>query len=71
MSLKATMLRTTTIMIFRNAGEHLRNGHRLDQFWPQEQWDLYKYSPTFAAAMWPLTQIPDVVGLSPVWNVTL
>ncbi len=55
-------------VIFRNAGEHLAEGQDLYQFWPQEQWDLYKYSPTFAAAMWPLTQIPDVVGLI-IWNV--
>jgi hypothetical protein len=54
-------------VISLNAYRHLVQGKDLYTWYPEEQWDLYKYSPTFAAAMWPLVQLPDVVGLS-LWN---
>ncbi len=54
-------------VIFKNAATHLADGDDLYAQWPAKQWDLYKYSPTFAMTMWPLAQLPDLVGLS-LWN---
>lgn len=54
-------------VIFKNAATHLADGEDLYAQWPGKQWDLYKYSPTFALAMWPLAQLPDVLGLC-MWN---
>ena len=64
----SAVTRYNNYVIFKNAGEHLANNQDMYQAWPTEQWDLYKYSPTFAAAMWPFTLVPDLVGLC-VWNV--
>jgi hypothetical protein len=55
-------------VIFKNAAVHLTTGKNLYQRWPDEQWDQFKYSPTFAAAMWPTAQLPDWAGLC-LWNV--
>jgi hypothetical protein len=55
-------------VIFQNAATHLSAGEDMYVPWPREQVDLYKYSPTFAVAMWPLAQLPEVVGLC-LWNV--
>src|SRR5262249_34466578 len=46
----------------------LATGENLYQIWPNEHWDQFKYSPTFAAAMWPIAKLPDFVGLC-LWNV--
>jgi hypothetical protein len=54
-------------VIFRTAGRHLATGDNLYDKWIADQWDQFKYSPTFAAAMWPFAQLPDVVGLC-LWN---
>lgn len=54
-------------VIFKNAADHLASGEDLYAQWPDKQWDLYKYSPTFAMAMWPLARLPDIVGLC-LWN---
>lgn len=50
-------------MIFTNAARHLAAGQPLYQYWPAEQFELYKYSPTFAAMMWPLARMPEFLGL--------
>jgi len=55
-------------VIFKNAARHLETGENLYQKWPDEQWDQFKYSPTFAAAMWPMAQLHDLLGLC-LWNV--
>ena len=34
--------------IFERSFEHLKNEQDLYQLYPEEQWDLYKYSPSFA-----------------------
>ena len=55
-------------VIFRDAFTHLRHGQDLYSLYPDEHWDLYKYSPTFAALMAPFAPLPDAVGLV-FWNV--
>lgn len=55
-------------VIFRQSFFHLIQGKNVYMHFPDEQWDLYKYSPTFALAMGLLAYLPDVVGLS-MWNV--
>jgi len=36
--------------------------------YPNEYWDLYKYSPTFALLMAPLALLPTLAGLAG-WNL--
>jgi hypothetical protein len=55
-------------VIFRDAFTHLRRGQDLYTPYPDEHWDLYKYSPTFAALMAPFAPLPDLIGLA-VWDV--
>ena len=55
-------------VIFRDAFTHLRHGQDLYALYPDEHWDLYKYSPTFAALMAPFAPLPDTVGLV-AWDV--
>jgi hypothetical protein len=55
-------------VIFRDAFTHLRRGQDLYARYPDEHWDLYKYSPTFAALMAPFAPLPDAVGLV-AWDV--
>jgi hypothetical protein len=55
-------------VIFRDAFTHLRQGQDLYSLYPDEHWDLYKYSPTFAALMAPFAPLPDAIGLV-AWDV--
>ncbi len=55
-------------VIFRDAFMHLRHGQDLYALYPDEHWDLYKYSPTFAVLMAPFAPLPDAVGLV-LWDV--
>lgn len=55
-------------VIFRNAFAHLAQGLNPYAAYPAEQWDLYKYSPAFAAVMGPFSLLPDAVGLT-LWNL--
>lgn len=54
-------------IIFRQAFFHLIHSLDLYILYPSEQYDLYKYSPTFALAMAPFTLLPDWLSLI-VWN---
>ena len=54
-------------VIFKNSFFHLLAGKNLFVLYPTEQWDLYKYSPTFALVMGIFAYLPDVVGLC-LWN---
>ncbi|HEY1784518.1 MAG TPA: glycosyltransferase family 87 protein [Pirellulales bacterium] len=56
-------------VIFERSGPHLLAGQDLYQQYPDEQWDLFKYSPTFALAAVPLSWMPTIVGLS-FWNLS-
>ena len=49
-------------VIFRQSFFHLLDGKNIYMLYPAEQWDLYKYSPTFALVMGLLAHLPDVVG---------
>lgn len=54
-------------VIFKASFTHLLKGSNLYAGYPQEQFDLYKYSPTFAAFMGLLAPLPDFAGLL-LWN---
>ncbi len=55
-------------VIFKQSFLHLLEGKDLYILHPTEQWDLYKYSPTFALFFGMLAILPDLVGLT-LWNV--
>ena len=55
-------------LIFKQSFFHLIEGKDLFILYPQEHWDLYKYSPTFSLIMAPLAILPDVIGLF-CWNL--
>lgn len=55
-------------VIFKQSFHHLLQGKNLYIVYPDEQWDLYKYSPTFALVMGSLAWLPDLVGLA-MWNL--
>ncbi len=55
-------------VIFRQSFFHLIHGQNLYTIYPKEQWDLYKYSPTFALCMGALAYMPDLLGLT-IWNL--
>jgi len=54
-------------IIFKSAYFHLVENKDLYQLYPEEHWDYYKYSPTFALLMAPLAYLPDATGLF-LWN---
>lgn len=54
-------------VIFRQSFFHLIGGQDLYILHPAVQYDLYKYSPTFALAMAPFALLPDWLSLI-VWN---
>jgi Glycosyltransferase family 87 len=49
-------------IIFIQSFRHLLDNTNLYVLYPQEHWDLYKYSPTFALAMAPFAALPDWLG---------
>ena len=55
-------------VIFKQSFFHLIEGKDLFILYPDEHWDLYKYSPTFALFMGTLAMLPDVIGLLG-WNL--
>ena len=55
-------------IVFKRSFVHLLQGKDLYAIYPDEQWDLYKYSPTFALFMAPLSFLPDMTGLI-CWNL--
>ncbi|QHT69889.1 DUF2029 domain-containing protein [Rhodocytophaga rosea] len=59
--------RYNNYVIFKQSFFHLINNQDLYILYLQQQWDLYKYSPTFALLMAPLAVLPDIVGLF-LWN---
>jgi len=54
-------------VIFKNSFFHLLANQNLYTYYLAEQWDLYKYSPTFALLMAPLAWLPNWLGLF-LWN---
>ena len=55
-------------IIFKESFFHLIKGKDLYMLYPQEHWDLYKYSPAFALLMAPFAVLPDFIGLT-LWNL--
>lgn len=55
-------------IIFKQSFHHLKGGQDLYVAYPKEQWDLYKYTPTFSAFFGVFAVFPDWIGLS-AWNV--
>ena len=55
-------------VIFKQSFFHLIHHTNLYQLYPNEQWDYYKYSPTFALLMSPFAVLPDFPGLL-AWNL--
>ena len=55
-------------IIFKQSFFHLIEKKDLYQLFLKEQWDLFKYSPTFALLFGILAVLPDVLGLS-LWNI--
>jgi len=55
-------------VIFKNAYFHLIHDQDLYQFYPTEQYDLYKYTPIFAAGFGIFAYLPDAFGLFG-WNL--
>jgi len=55
-------------IIFKNSFGHLISGQNPYAPFPDEQWDLFKYSPAFALFMAPFQALPDYLGL-PLWNL--
>jgi hypothetical protein len=60
--------RYNNYVVFRNSFWHLIHNQDLYALYPSEQWDLYKYSPSFALAMAPFAYMPDWLGLT-LWSV--
>jgi hypothetical protein len=54
-------------VIFKLSFFHLLNNQNIYAWYLHEQWDLYKYSPSFSVLFAPLAYLPDIVGLI-VWN---
>lgn len=55
-------------VIFKQSFFHLIHHQSLYVLYPQEHWDLFKYSPTFALLFGAWAMLPDAVGLL-LWNV--
>jgi Glycosyltransferase family 87 len=54
--------------IFKFSFYHLIQGKDIYQLFPDDHWDLYKYSPGFALCFGVLSWMPDPVGLL-LWNL--
>ncbi len=55
-------------LIFKDSFFHLIHKQDLYQYWPEEHWDLFKYSPAFALFMAPFAYLPDWFGLG-LWSL--
>lgn len=55
-------------LIFKQSFEHLIEKKDLYKAYPDEHWDLYKYTPTFSILFSPFYYMPDWLGLL-LWNL--
>lgn len=53
--------------IFKFSFYHLLHNQDIYQLFPDDHWDLYKYSPAFAVCFGLLSWMPDILGLF-LWN---
>ena len=56
--------------IFKFSFYHLVQGKDIYQLFPDDHWDLYKYSPGFALCFGLLSWLPDTIGLL-LWNLII
>lgn len=54
--------------IFEKSFDHLKNNQDLYILYPEEHWDLYKYTPSFSVFFATFNILPDWLGLS-LWNL--
>ena len=54
--------------IFEKSFQHLKNNQDLYVLYPQEHWDLYKYTPSFSVFFGFFSILPDWLGLN-LWNL--
>jgi hypothetical protein len=54
--------------IFKFSFYHLIRNRDIYQLFPDDHWDLYKYSPGFALCFGLLSWMPDIIGLL-MWNL--
>ena len=55
-------------LIFRQSFFHLIQHKDLYLCYPNEYYDLYKYTPTFALLIFPFAYLPNIAGLL-LWNI--
>lgn len=55
-------------LIFTNSPDHLLKGSNLYAQYPAEQYDVFKYSPSFALLFTPFSLLPHWLGLA-CWNL--
>ncbi len=55
-------------VIFKQSYFHLITHQDIYQLYPDEHWDLYKYSPSFSLFFGLFAYLPDVLGIS-LWNL--
>lgn len=65
---EATYTQYNNYIIFKQSFVHFIDGKDLYSLYPEEHWDLYKYSPTFALLFGGLAWLPDWLGLL-LWNL--
>ena len=64
-----TVTKYNNYVIFKYSHFHLLDGKNLyTEYFPEEYWDLYKYSPTFALFFGCFAWFPDWLGLT-LWNL--
>lgn len=54
--------------IFEKSFQHLKNDQDLYVLYPEEHWDLYKYTPSFSVFFGIFSSLPDWLGLN-LWNL--
>ena len=54
--------------IFKQSYFHLIEGKDLYKEYPEEQWDLFKYSPSFPVFFGLFSHFPDILGIN-LWNL--
>lgn len=60
--------RYNNYVIFEKSFDHLKNGQDLYVLYPEEHWDLYKYTPTFSVFFGLFSILPDWLGVN-LWNL--
>ncbi|MDH5719747.1 MAG: DUF2029 domain-containing protein [Spirochaetia bacterium] len=60
--------RYNNYIIFKNSYFHLKNNQDLYVLYPEKQWDLYKYTPSFSVFFGLFAVFPDWIGLN-LWNL--